>query len=772
MSDPDVDHAAPPGEEDGGRLGFKSHLRATLVPGEAAYLVSHRGVTALHGPPAEVLVPLLDGSRDPAAVVRESAPSLMPEEARASLRALDAAGLLRLRPAAPDATHGSTHGDPAAEAYWDLAGLDGGQVPHELSHRTLRVVAPAGLDTAEAEAACAASGLALAAPGEDANLTLVLCEDYLSPWLRETDTEHRAAGRPWLLTGIGSTASWVGPVFQPHDGACWHCLATRLRGHRRSEEPLRRALALAGPPTRPAATLPAGRSLTVHLAVLEAAKWLAGVRNDTQRAVHVFDTLRFGSTSHPVSRLPQCPACGDPGLVARRAGRPFVARSRPKTALSLNSHRALPPAEMLRRYAPLVDPVTGIVREIRRAPGSPGFVDAFVAGENLAMRSPTLAGLRAGLRSLSGGKGLSEEEARTSALGEAVERYSGTRQGDEPVVRDTYRALGPATALHPNAYQLYSEAQFARRDAINARADRLQYVPPLFDEDLPTDWTPVWSLTHSIRRLVPTSLLYFSEEPSPDGLFADSNGNAAGSSPEDALVQGFLELVERDAVALWWYNRTRRPGIDLDAFDEPYIGQLREGYRSVSREIWALDLTSDFGIPVVAALSRRTDKPAEDIVFGFGAHFDPRLALRRALTEMGQLLPLVAAATPEGTGYRVTDPEPLDWWLRATATGRPYLRPDSSRPRGPADRTYVATADLREDVKLITDTVRARGMELLVLDQTRPDLELPVVKVMVPGLRHFWPRFAPGRLFDTPVTLGHLALPTPYEQLNPVPLFI
>ena len=54
-------------------------------------------------------------------------------------------------------------------------------------------------------------------------------------------------------------------------------------------------------------------------------------------------------------------------------------------------------------------------------------------------------------------------------------------------------------------------------------------------------------------------MLYFG--PGPDGVpaapWADSNGNAAGSSPEDAVVQGFLELVERDAVALWWYNRTR-----------------------------------------------------------------------------------------------------------------------------------------------------------------------------------------------------------------------
>ncbi|WP_415840779.1 YcaO-like family protein, partial [Nocardiopsis rhodophaea] len=65
-----------------------------------------------------------------------------------------------------------------------------------------------------------------------------------------------------------------------------------------------------------------------------------------------------------------------------------------------------------------------------------------------------------------------------------------------------------------------------------------------------------------------------------------------------------------------------------------------------------------------------------------------------------------------------------------------------------------------------------RGLEMLVLDQTRPDVGLPVVKVVVPGLRGFWARFAPGRLFDVPLALGRVPFPTRYEDLNPYPLFL
>jgi ribosomal protein S12 methylthiotransferase accessory factor len=68
--------------------------------------------------------------------------------------------------------------------------------------------------------------------------------------------------------------------------------------------------------------------------------------------------------------------------------------------------------------------------------------------------------------------------------------------------------------------------------------------------------------------------------------------------------------------------------------------------------------------------------------------------------------------------------------------------------------------------------VEQHGMEMLVLDLTRPDIELPVVKVVVPGLRPQWPRLAPGRLYDVPVRLGWLPHPLLEEQLNPIPMFL
>uniref|UniRef100_UPI000BF1D4E8 TOMM precursor leader peptide-binding protein n=1 Tax=Streptomyces sp. rh34 TaxID=2034272 RepID=UPI000BF1D4E8 len=543
-----------------------------------------------------------------------------------------------------------------------------------------------------------------------------------------------------------------------------------------SQEPVRRALRLPGGIPLPPSALPATRAIGLHTAAVEAAKWAAGLR--TSPAVWRLDTRTLATDLHPVTRRPQCPGCGVPGLVAARALRPVVLESRAKCRAEGGGHRAVAPAVLWDRHRGLVGPVTGVVAEVREAPGTPDGLHHYVSGRNLAIAGHDLANVRAGLRSHSGGKGTTPEEARLGALCEAVERYSATRQGDEAVVRETLRGLGDA-ALHPNAAQLYADWQFREREAWNARhaGAPFQLVPPPFDPRSAAEWTPLWSLGSRRTRYLPTSMLYFG--PGPDGRtrapWADSNGNAAGSSLEDAVLQGLLEVVERDAVALWWYHRTRQPGVDLDAFDEPWLADARAAYARSGREMWALDLTADLGVPVVAAVSRRTGRPADELgeglALGFGAHTDPRVAVRRAVTELGQLLPPDSAAGQRACAD--SDADLCAWWTGATLAEQPYLAPDpAERARTVAAWDVVAHDDLREEVRAVERLLAARGLETLVLDQTRPDIGLPVVKVVVPGMRHFWARFAPGRLFDVPVELGRVARKPTVEELNPVPLFV
>jgi ribosomal protein S12 methylthiotransferase accessory factor len=63
---------------------------------------------------------------------------------------------------------------------------------------------------------------------------------------------------------------------------------------------------------------------------------------------------------------------------------------------------------------------------------------------------------------------------------------------------------------------------------------------------------------------------------------------------------------------------------------------------------------------------------------------------------------------------------------------------------------------VQQDIFTCVDRAAQLGLETLVLDQTQSDIGLHVVKVIMPSMRHFWARFAPGRLYNVPVKLGWL----------------
>jgi bacteriocin biosynthesis cyclodehydratase domain-containing protein len=744
-------------------VGFKSHIRAKVIPAEAVYLVSERGLTALSGSAIEQLAPLLDGTRTTAELTREMSAHLSAAEVGQVLARLSEAGLISFfqRSAADQ-------GDEQARAYWDLAGI-GPDAATALDCAAVEIIAVGGADAEPLAGACRASGLAVGEPADDAALSIVVCDDYLDPELNAVNAYHLAAGRPWLLAKPSGSAPWIGPVFQPGSGPCWACLAKRLEGNRHGAFLVRRLL---GQDRPCAGSLAPGRAAGAQLTALEAVKWLGGLRYDGQQDIYVLDTVTLLGQHHRVARRPQCRSCGDPGLVAAGTGRPVTTVVREVASGEGNGHRVLGLDEVLQKYGHLVDPLTGIVGELRRPAHCPEGVHAYVSGRNRALTESTADALRSGLRCYSGGKGATELEAKVGALCEAVERYCGTLDGDELTIRDSYRGLGDR-AVHPDTCQLFHERQFADRDRWNENCVPFHRVPEPFDEREVMDWTPVWSLLSGQQRLLPTGMLYFKPDmvSQPTSVRADSNGNAAGASLEDAIMQAFFELVERDAVALWWYNRTRHAEVSLDSFDDPWVSRLPELYRRIGRRIWVLDVTSDLGVPAMAAISRRTDKPAQDIMFGFGAHFDPRIALRRALTELGQLLPAVVDARADGSGYQATEPHLRAWWTGATVNNQPYLLPDTGQaPRTAASYRYTSSGRL--DLADICAVVRNAGLDIMILDQTRPDINMPVAKVVVPGLRHFWPRFAPGRLFEVPVRLGRLTKQTSYDELNPIPLYL
>jgi ribosomal protein S12 methylthiotransferase accessory factor len=161
-------------------------------------------------------------------------------------------------------------------------------------------------------------------------------------------------------------------------------------------------------------------------------------------------------------------------------------------------------------------------------------------------------------------------------------------------------------------------------------------------------------------------------------------------------------------------------------------------------------------------------------MMGFGAHLDPHIALRRAVTELNQALPTVLRSPEERRRQLLPEfAEALDWMENATLDAHPYLMAKGDvAPIGPTAYRYGGTTDLRDDIEHCLARAHACGLEVLVLDHTREDVGMNVARVAVPGLRHMWRRLGPGRLFDVPVATGRLNRPLLEEEMNPTSLFL
>ncbi|MBD2302308.1 TOMM precursor leader peptide-binding protein [Nostoc sp. FACHB-190] len=608
------------------------------------------------------------------------------------------------------------------------------------------------------------------------DLTVVLTDDYLNPELDKLNQQALKSQSSWMLVKPLGTIVWLGPLLDPKKTGCWECLAKRLRDNRPIEGFIQRQKPIYPALTPPLGFLTSTVQTALGMAATEVFKWIVqGENKQLENNLITYDAIALQTQNHGWVKRPQCSSCGEMVNGLSNNPLPLVLEHRQKTFTADGGHRICSPQETLRKYQHHISPITGVVRELNKIPGD-GLTHNYIAKHHFHSIFDDFNGLRQNLGGRSAGKGRTDSQARASGFCEAIERYSGVFQGEEIREKASYQQMGDK-AIHPNACMNFSQQQYQNREQWNVECQGwFQKVPEPFDEQREIDWTPVWSLTHQEFKYLPTAYSYYGYQPDykPD-CWADSNGCAAGNTIEEAILQGFMELVERDAVALWWYNFLQKPQVDLDSFDEPYFQSLKQYYQTINRELWVLDITSDLNIPVFAAVTRRSDREVEDIVLGYGAHFDAKIAISRALTEVNQILPNVLLTQADGnTQYPPSaDPLAIDWWTTATLTNQSYLIPDDRvAAKVAVDYPQIASDNLLEDIKLCQQIVEKNGMEMLVLDQTRPDIGLRVAKVIVPGMRHWWSRLGAGRLYEVPVKMGWLKETLTEAELNPFPMWM
>lgn len=628
---------------------------------------------------------------------------------------------------------------------------------------------------------------------------LVITDDYSNPNLVSLNFDALKYKRQWLLAKPVGAEIWIGPLFHPDQTGCWECLAQRLRNNRAVETFVREKNGNKRAIHSNYSTLPSNVACAWNLIATEVFKWI--VRSESPELhgkLISFNALSMKMEAHTLVRNPNCRCCGNKSRSIVSVPSAFMLQEQMIDSDQEGGYRCLSPEETLKKYEHQISPITGIVNYLSSFDENDNFnANANCNGFNRSPLHVYYSGYHKALsnfnekisfkhfRHNSAGKGKTNAQAKVGALCESIERHSGAFQGDEIFRKGTFVSLNKEgiPAIHPNSCMLFSDDQYKNREVLNHTGSNFHFIPRRFDENVEIDWTPIWSLSQQKHKYIPTRYCYYQSAIDSDSVFCkgDSNGNAAGNTIEEAIFQGFLELVERDCVALWWYNRLLKPLVDLSSFKEPYFNTLISYYKNaLNRDLWVLDITSDLGIPSFVALSKQNEDKHEKILYGFGSHFNAKFAIQRALTEVNQAVSYLIPSkhekmhpNEEKAEMECFDSHFTNWLKTATVKSEPYLLPNERvTPKQSCDFPLLGSFEMKSNVLLCQNIVENAGMEMLFLDQTRADIGMPVVKVIVPGLVHFWPRFAPGRLYNIPVQMGWLKKPLKEAEFNPIPILL
>ncbi|MEM7357316.1 MAG: YcaO-like family protein, partial [Acidobacteriota bacterium] len=241
------------------------------------------------------------------------------------------------------------------------------------------------------------------------------------------------------------------------------------------------------------------------------------------------------------------------------------------------------------------------------------------------------------------------EAARRAAIGEAVERYCGNFI-PRTLRKASWNELADAgeDAIDPLRLALYSERQYALRGFPFER----------FTRELSVFWAAGRNLTTGGDAWIPASLVYpnflvdaLADEPQTH--FVNLAGIATGIGREDAERSALEEVIERDAVTIWWLSGG--PPKFLDLTSEPVVAAAMAPLQAIDPRPLAYQLfqvENVFDVPVIGALLR---DPKHDLVtLGVACRPDPAAACLKALAEAVHL---------RGFSREMLEPEGRIWQM-------------------------------------------------------------------------------------------------------------
>jgi ribosomal protein S12 methylthiotransferase accessory factor len=438
--------------------------------------------------------------------------------------------------------------------------------------------------------------------------------------------------------------------------------------------------------------------------------------------------------------------------------------------VELRAVRPTSPAAALPRLRTFVSPYTGVVRTLGELLVPPGEHRLVSIGCQLADGRPTVGEQ---LDGHAGSEHVRRDAAEAAALGEALERYSGSYVPEHRLVAGSAAELGER-AVDPRRFALFSGEQYA--------APGFPYRP--FTADTVVSWVDGFALPGGEPALLPAQLVYMPWRRRAPGeipiAHTTSSGLACGPTLEEAVLAGLLELVERDAFMLVWSNRLSLPLLSWE--EDPELVRLDARYFApAGLRYSAVDLSVFLGVPTVLGVVH--GPPGELGALGVGAASAPAVAQawRKALAEAFSVQRWVRDMALEEPGRlddRAEDIGSFDahtlYYATEERARRAAFLDASGERRAAGDVVPLEGDDVLALVEAVTQRLAARGVSAYAVDVTSPDLaaaDLHVVHVVAPELCALdvveGARFLGGRrMYEAAHEAGLVPRPLAPEELN------
>lgn len=321
-----------------------------------------------------------------------------------------------------------------------------------------------------------------------------------------------------------------------------------------------------------------------------------------------------------------------------------------------------------------------------------------------------------------GGKGHNQQQAESSAIGEAIERYSARKFWyDEDVISSEYD-LAKKSLPFVSIYDLHpfdpkenwnnKQIEWCRGDIVGSQKREFIYIP--------------------------ANVVYFPYEALSDLHFTmqSTTGLASGVSVDDAKLQGLLELIERHYYSLAFRtddSQSLVSDIELDT-DNPLLKNLRENFR------FHLTLLNDsrLGCYVVHCVLESKEDNFPKYTHGSGAAMDIITAIYRAIFESLQLRTSQIVLNNSGQIHDEGNIAYLKWGEGKEDEYYRVLLNNDSRNVVHIIDDYSSSkfeVNTKDAISLLCNQLNEMGVQVYSVDLSRKDVPLKCVRMIAPKLQ-------------------------------------